>query len=95
MARYTFRTECFGDGDRVPALLEELSVSLVSSKQQVDLLNDRWVMHQFTVDSDLELEVLRKKMANIIDKDKRFTDMHRCAQTLALGDTPNEEWFKK
>lgn len=93
MARYTFRTEGFGDGKRVPLLLKELALSLADNQELKDPVNDDWEMDQFTIVSDLELEALRKQMADKIDEDKRFIDMHRCAQTLALGEEPDEEWF--
>lgn len=98
MKYFTFRTEGFDDGDRVPLLLEQLYAKLVVREELKDPAIESWIMDAFTIEvtDDTELEEFRTRMEAFVDgEDERFINMHRCAQTLKEGLEPDEYWFRK
>ena len=84
MKKFTFRTECSFDNNKVPELLKILGVKLINEQQLID---------QFTFESDASLHKLKSTMATIINSSETFVDMHRCHQTLSLGLEPDENWY--
>lgn len=90
----TFRTEMAGDNERVPLLLEVAGCELVNQQEISDPLMKAYKMGLYTImlPAGVSLKEFHKKFITIIDSDERFVDMHRCWQTLNLGDEPNEDW---
>lgn len=97
--KLTFRTEGFNDGERVPVLLESVGLSecLINRDVLKDPVNENWEMDVFSLElpDGTDIEEVRSKLETKIYGDDRFIDMHRCAQTLAVGDEPDEEWFRR
>ena len=87
MKTFAFRTEGFDDGKRVPALLAKLGVSKYVNEEICDPGNENWKMDKFIVEVEdsVELETFRTRMAELVDVNKEFENMHRCHETLAEG----------
>lgn len=88
MTLATFRTECYDDGERVPELLKELGLTLVSEKMVPD--GPRWYLWIFTVNipDQKTVDNIKEQMEFLINNDKRFIDLHRCYQTFQEGENP-------
>ena len=95
MKTFAFRTEGFDDGKRVPALLAKLGVSKYVNEEICDPGNENWKMDKFIVEVEdsVELETFRTRMAELVDVNKEFENMHRCHETLAEGEVPREQWY--
>lgn len=91
--RYSFRTEFVEDSPRALQLIEALGLKPTSAWTEAD---GSWRLGFFTVESEESLETLRKRMEETaIGDPARFADLHRCYQTLAEGDEPNELWYRR
>ncbi len=86
---FTFRTEDPCDNDRVPALLFVLRDTLGTE----EIPNETQGYFSFKLPEKAPLDSVKESMQNIIETNKAFVDMHRCFQTLALGNVPNNKWF--
>lgn len=93
MTQYAFRTECAFDGKQVPALLSALGVRDFTGTIVNDIRVPVYEMVVFRFQSPITLDEFRRRMEEIVESDSRFTDMHRCYQTLAVGYEPDEKWF--
>lgn len=91
--KYSFRTEMSCDDEFVPEVLEIMDVEDYHYEQVSDSNFEAYKMGKFTFESDKDLYTLKVQMNETLGSDKRFWDMHRCVQTLAEGDTPNEQWY--
>lgn len=89
----TFRTECEYDGKNVPALLAELGLTIQSSRIIEDRPGYNLCVFAIVIPQDLSIAEVKNKMELLVGSDERFVDMHRCFQTFAEGNEPNEEWY--
>lgn len=92
MVLATFRTECEADGERVPALLKELDLSVKSRFIEEDIPRYNVCVFRIVISEPLLISTLKKRMEFLVKNDKRFADLHRCYQTLQIGENPNEDF---
>lgn len=92
MVLATFRTECETDGERVPGFLKELDLSIKSSLIEEVIPGYNVCIFHIEISDSLLLATLKKRMEFLVNNDKQFTDLHRCHQTLQLGEHPNEDF---
>jgi hypothetical protein len=86
---YTFRTEGPFDGERerTEGLIRELDLKVLRRWTEPDGVNSSWMLDFFKIETDIgDVEVLRRKMEELIYGDRRFIDLHRCSQTLRYAD---------
>ena len=95
MPTYTFRTESSCDNDAALALIQAANGKLVSSELVSDPALESWKMGIFTFESKRSLDSLRKFLFRLIAINPKYADLHRCAQTLAKGLKPDNQWFLK
>ena len=95
---FSFRTECEADGKNVSDLIlcAGIECTILEGKLVSDDLAPQYKMWAYTMKcKDTEdMEGIKSKMKNCVDNHPQFVDMHRCYQTLAIGDTPNEQWYR-
>jgi hypothetical protein len=86
----TFRTEAACDIPRAKELLKTLSVEIASEKTIDDANMPSYKMGLFHIKMPTDMTVgdLASKIEQLTVSDERFVDLHRCYQTLRLGDTP-------
>lgn len=90
--KYTFRTEGFDfQNELAPKLAEECGLTI--NHTEVERENEL-LIHIHHCTSNLPFDVIKSKMKRLAWGDDRYIDMHRCSQTLAEGDEPNEDWWK-
>jgi hypothetical protein len=87
MEKYTFRTECFFDCGPATLLLAEMGIKEYYFKTIGD-----YMMGSFTFESKKSLMELKYEMYHICEEN--FEDLHRCYQTLAVGENYEENWFE-
>jgi len=87
----TFRTECFNDGERAIKLIESMGLTLANKKTIQDTNFSSWEMMKFSiiVPEDQSIEDISTRMLELSMIDEQFSDLHRCAQTLKLGEEPS------
>jgi len=88
----TFRTECERDGERVPALLNELGVAIERKTLSECVPGYNVCVFSFLIQQGVTVKQMKLKMEFFIRNDPRFVDLHRCYQTLQAGDIPSEVW---
>lgn len=93
--KYSFRTEMEADNERVPELMRVLGLSISGYRSVSDNLLSEYKMGVFCFESQMSLSELEQLFEAEIETNELFVDMHRCYQTLAVGEEPNEKWYLK
>ena len=92
MRTYTYRPE-ISDCDEIEM---NRRLSLDGRFHNVRIVDDEhtegWTCGRFEMSEEIELSELKEIMFELDAKYGR-ADLHRCAQTVALGLTPNFEWY--
>ena len=89
-----FRTEAFNDYSRALDLMKWLGCEIVEMNLLKDPVNPSWSMVSFVImpPAGCTLTIVKSDMATFIYNNGRFTDLHRCCDTLTLGKEINENW---
>lgn len=93
--KVAFRTESSFDNERVPNLLRELGVVYAEEVEVSDSVNPNYKIgvYSFNLPNNESFTDFRERMIELIETNKEFVDMHRCWQTVAEGEEPNEKWY--
>jgi hypothetical protein len=73
--------------------MRSINVDVVKGDSLLDPINPSWEMTAWHFESDSDISDLKKSMTKVISKNKEFVDMHRCYQTLAVGNEPSEHFY--